>query len=67
MFAMQFHVRPRGRDPRWVVTIGNSLYGAYLDKEQALLGAVDAARDAMETGYEAHVWIKDRSALTRVF
>jgi hypothetical protein len=31
MIALQFHVRPRGRDPRWVVTIGNSLYGAYLD------------------------------------
>jgi hypothetical protein len=64
---MQFHVRLRGRDPRWVVTIGNSFYGAYLDKEQALLDAVDAARDAVQAGYEAQVWIKDHSALARVF
>ena len=67
MFAMKFQVCPRGRDPRWVVTLGNSLYGAYLDKEQALLDAVDAARDAVQAGYEAQVWIKDRSALARVF
>ena len=67
MFALQFHVCPPGRDTRWVVTIGNSFYGAYLDKEQALLDAVDAARDAMQAGYGAQVWIKDRSAPTRVF
>jgi hypothetical protein len=67
MFAMQFQVCPRGRHPRWVVTIGNSLYGAYLDKEQALLDAVDAARDAVQAGYEAQVWIKDRSTTARVF
>ena len=63
MFALEFHVRPRGRDPRWVVTIDDRLYGAYLDKEQALLDAVDAA----QAGHEAQVWIKDRSALARVF
>jgi hypothetical protein len=67
MFAMEFQVCQRGRDPRWVVTIGNSPYGAYLDKEQALLDAVDAARDAVQAGYEAQVWIKDRSAPARVF
>jgi hypothetical protein len=66
MFALQFHVCPRGRDPRWVVRLGNSFYGAYLDKEQALLDAVDAARGAVQAGYEAQVWIKDRSALARV-
>jgi hypothetical protein len=66
MFALQFHVRPRGRDPRWVVTIGNSLYGAYLDREQALLDAVDTARDAIQAGHEAQVWIKDRSISVRV-
>jgi hypothetical protein len=67
MFALQFYVRPGGRDPRWVVIIGNSFYGTYLDKAQALLDAVDAARDAVQAGYEAQVWIKDRSALARVF
>jgi hypothetical protein len=49
------------------VTIGNSLYGAYLDKEQALLDAVDMARDAVQAGCEAQVWVKDGQALARVF
>jgi hypothetical protein len=44
MFALQFQVSPRGRDARWVVRLGGSFYGAYLDKEQALLDAVDAVR-----------------------
>ncbi len=67
MFAMQFQVCPRGRESWWVVRLGNSLYGAYLDKEQALLDAVDAARDAVQAGYEAQVWIRDRSTTARVF
>jgi hypothetical protein len=44
MFPMQFQVRRRRREPRWEATLGNRLHGAYLDKEQALLDAVDAAR-----------------------
>jgi hypothetical protein len=51
----------------WVVRLGDSFYGAYLDKEQALLDAVGAARDAVEAGHEAQVWIKDRSAAARMF
>ena len=56
-----------GREVRWVVRRGDSFYGVYLDKEQALLDAVDAAHDAVEAGCEAQVWIKDRSAAARVF
>jgi hypothetical protein len=67
MFVLQFQVCLRGRNPQWLVTIGNSFYGAYLDKEQALLDAVDAARDAVQAGYQAQVWIKDRSTTARVF
>jgi hypothetical protein len=67
MFALKFQVHPRGRDPQWVVRVGNAFYGAYLDKEQALLDAVDAAQDAKQAGYEVQVWIKDRSALARIF
>jgi hypothetical protein len=67
MFAIQFQVCPRGRKPHWVVRLGDSLYGTYLDRESALLDAVDAARDAVEAGYEAQVWIKDRSAAAQVF
>ena len=67
MSAMEFQVCRRGRKSRWVVTLGNSLYGAYLDKEQAVLDAVDAARDASQAGREAEVWLRDRSNAARVF
>jgi hypothetical protein len=61
MRAMEFQVCRRGRESRWVVMLGNSLYdenslyGAYLDKEQALLDAVDVAREALQAGCEAQV------------
>jgi hypothetical protein len=70
---MEFQVCRQTRKSRWVVMLGNSLYrgnsldGAYLDKEQALLDAIDAARDAVQAGCEAQVWIKDRSTTARVF
>ena len=67
MFAIQFQICQRGRKTRWVVRLGKSFYGAYLDKEQALLDAVDAARDALQTGREAQVWVRDRSTAARVF
>ncbi len=64
---MEFQVCRRGREARWVVTLGNTVYGAYLDKEQALLDAVDAARDALAAGNEAQVWVKDRATTARGF
>jgi hypothetical protein len=67
MPVMEFRVCRRGREARWVVTLGNSIYGAYLDREQALLDAVDAARDAMQRGGEAQVWLSDRSVASRIF
>jgi hypothetical protein len=67
MRMLEFQVCRRGREARWVVTLDDSVYGAYLDREQALLDAVDAARDALQAGYEAQVWIRDRSASARVF
>ena len=67
MEVMEFQVCRRGRAAKWVVTLGGSTYGAYLDKEQALLDAVDAAREALQSGREAQVWIRDRSTAARVF
>ena len=67
MSIKEFHVCRRGREARWVVTLGDALYGAYLDKEQALLDAVDAAREAMQAGCEAQVWVRDHSTAARVF
>ena len=49
----------------WVVRLGNSVYGEYLDREQASLDAIDAASEARQTGRDAEVW--DRSTATRVF
>jgi hypothetical protein len=67
MRPMEFQVCHQARKSKWVVMLGNSLYWTYLDKEQAVLDAVDAARDALEAGCEAQVWVKDRSATARVF
>ena len=67
MRVMEFQVCRRGRESRWIVMLGDSVYGAYLDKEQALLDAVDAARDALQAGREAQVWIKEQSTAARVF
>ena len=67
MSVMEFQVCRRGREARWVVTLGNAVYGAYLDKEQALLDAVDAARDVLDSGREAQVWLRDRTTTARVF
>ncbi len=67
MSVMEFRVCRRSREPQWVVTLGNAVYGAYLDKEQALLDAVDAARDALLAGREAQVWVRDKSTAARVF
>jgi hypothetical protein len=67
VMVMEFQVCRRGREARWVVTLGNTVDGAYLDKEQALLDAVDAARDALAAGNDAQVWVKDRATTARVF
>lgn len=67
MRVLEFQVCRRGRQARWVVTLGDSIYGAYLDREQALLDAVEAARDALQAGHEAQVWIREQSAQARVF
>ena len=67
MGIMEFQVCRTGRDARWVVRLGNALYGSYLDREQALLDAVDAARDASQCGREAQVWIREQAGSARIF
>jgi len=67
MGIMEFEICRRGRDARWIVRLGNAVYGSYLDKEQALLDAVDAARDAHSCGREAQVWLRDRASADRIF
>jgi hypothetical protein len=67
MDIMEFHVCQRGRDMRWVVRLDNTTYGLYLDKEQATLDALDAARDARQTGREARVFLRDSTDDARIF
>jgi hypothetical protein len=67
MPVMKFRVCRQRREARWVVTLGRAVYGAYLDRDQALLDAVDAARDAIQRGSEAQVWLWDHSVSSRIF
>ena len=62
--ATAFWICRQGHRPRWTVRRDNQLYGEYLDKEQARLDAVEAARDIADTGQEVEVW--DRSTAARV-
>jgi hypothetical protein len=67
MDIMEFHVCRQGRDMRWVVRLDNTTYGAYLDKEQAMLDAVEVAREAQQAGREARVFLRDRTDAARIF
>jgi hypothetical protein len=66
MGMMSFEVCRSKRDARWSVRLGDAVYGFYLDKEQALLDAVEAARDALQSGREAQVWLRERSNAARI-
>ncbi len=50
---------------RWIVQRDGQIYGDYLDRQQALLDAVDAAKDAAEAGHDVQVW--DGSTNARIF
>jgi hypothetical protein len=63
---MKFQVCQHGRSARWMVWLNDAIYGAYLDKEQALFDAIDAAREAQQAGCEAQVWVRDRTGAERV-
>jgi len=67
MDTMEFHVCQQGRDMRWVVRLDNATYGAYLDKEQAMLDAVEAAREAQQAGRDARVFLRERTDAARIF
>lgn len=67
MTILKFQVCRHRRDGRWIVRLGSAVYGSYLDREQALLDALDAAHEASQTGHEAEVWVSERADLARVF
>jgi hypothetical protein len=64
---MKFEVCRRSRDARWIVRLDDALYGSYLDREQAILDAIDAARDPQQCGREAQVWIRGRAGAARIY
>jgi hypothetical protein len=66
MGIMEFQVCQQGGESRWIVRIDDTEYGAYLDKEQAVLDAVDAAHDAREAGREAQVWVHEETSAARI-
>lgn len=66
MGTMEFQVCQQVGDRRWIVRLDDAEYGAYLDKEQAVLDAVDAAHDARETGRDAEVWLHEQTSAARI-
>ena len=54
--AMFFRVCRDEREGRWIVLVGDQRYGEYLDKEEAVLDAIDAAQEARAAGGDAEVW-----------
>ena len=65
MARMEFRVCWTSRGAHWIVQLSNAHYGAYLSKEQAVLDAVDAAREAQANGHDVRVW--DAATAARVF
>ena len=51
-----FHICRKGSPARWTVLIEGQLYGEYLDKDQAVTDALEAAIEAQEVGRTAEVW-----------
>ena len=67
MGTLEFQVCRHDSEPHWIVRLDCTVYGFYLDKEQALLDAVEAARDALQCGREAQVWLRDSATPARIF
>ena len=67
MSIVEFKVCRNGSDAQWTVRKDDALYGDYLDGEQARLDAVEAAQDALQTGHEAQVWIREGESYDRLF
>ena len=60
---MLFRICRDERRQRWIVLVEDRRYGEYLDKEEAVLDAIDAAQEARAAGGDAEVW----DAASRVY
>ena len=56
---MLFRICRRGSPAKWIVLLGRQPYGEYLDQSEAILDAIEAARDARALGHEAEVRDRD--------
>lgn len=53
---MIFHLCRSGSSVTWIVLVEGQPYGDYLDRDQAVMDAIDAAQEAREIGGAAEVW-----------
>ena len=53
---MLFRVCRKRSPAKWMVLVEGQPYGEYLDQQQALMDAIEAAREACEAGTTAEVW-----------
>ena len=53
---MHFWVCQTGVPAKWAVPIEGQPYGEYLDKGEAVIDAIGAAREARDAGRIAEVW-----------
>jgi hypothetical protein len=53
---MIFQIFRQGSPAKWVVLVQGQPYGEYLDKEEAMLDAIEAAEEASQAGRSAEVW-----------
>jgi len=56
MDTMLFRVCRIGLPARWTVLIEDQPYGEYLNEDQAVTDAIEAAADARDAGGTAEVW-----------
>jgi hypothetical protein len=54
--AMLFRICHKGSPAKWTVLVDGQHYGEYLDKEEAISDAIEAAKDAHDCGQAAEVW-----------
>jgi hypothetical protein len=51
-----FQISRIGSSSRWRVLLKDQPYGEYLDKDNAVIDAIEAATEARETGHIVEVW-----------
>jgi len=54
---MLFRICRKGSPAKWTVLVEGQHYGKYLDKENAVNDAVEAANDACQSGNIAEAWV----------